>query len=95
MSTDQQEPAAWRHESDVYAQAGQEQPAWAASEPLGLCPMVCVVHARHCAYPLPHDLHGCSLCDGESEVTSFGDLARGVRVFISPVGALREEPIEP
>ncbi|MFI2650182.1 DUF5131 family protein [Micromonospora fulviviridis] len=58
-------PAGWRHEADVYAEAGQEQPPWSKSGPLGLCPMVCPTHNRHCDNRAHHpDDHACSLCDG-------------------------------
>ena len=54
----------WRHEADVYAEAGQEQPAWSVSEPLGVCPMVCPDHSRHCDNDADHtEPHACSLCE--------------------------------
>jgi hypothetical protein len=62
----------WYHEIDLWATVGRGVPEWADSEPLGLCPMVCADHKRHCdAYGdgsvknLGHtDPHACSLCDG-------------------------------
>jgi hypothetical protein len=57
----------WQDETNAYADAVRERPAWAYSGPLGLCPMVCPDHRRHCDNNDGHDgTHACSLCQNRT-----------------------------